>query len=458
MNFRYILILLSFLLFIGYSFADQVDLSLQREVYSGKDTMIVEIFVNEQPIRTISAADISLSRGSIAPILIKEADKHYYAYFNLPDLDDGNYDINVNLLYSINGVLKTLFFAKEFSVVNDLESSITVRPAVVKIDASKAQNYQIYAKNNNNNMIDVGLNEDIAYASLSKDTLFFDSTVERSFFIVVDKNKITSNQTKFIDLDYNGVNFKIPLLIYNFKEISPADKLPENITAQENITKIENETTNLTGSNKSDGGIGNGINLANKEKPLAFMFEDDEIEMIIYKNVFYGGEIEVKNNLDEPLNNIRFNLTGDLSEIIILNTSHVQILDGRGSLKQHLYINVLKNAEKGAYSGLLIASSSEGYYDVISIKITVAKDTIMQKSKSITRKIMGKKKEDNANGEIFNFTNSNKYEKTDVEKKSKTPLLIFLLVTALIVFIFYKLMTRKKPKSFDEYISSIKDR
>ena len=179
---------------------------------------------------------------------------------------------------------------------------------------------------------------------------------------------------------------------------------------------------------------------------------------IIYKNVFYGGEIEVKNNLDEPLNNIRFNLTGDLSEIIILNTSHVQILDGRGSLKQHLYINVLKNAEKGAYSGLLIVSSSEGYYDVISIKITVAKDTIMQKSKSITRKIMGKKKEDNANGEIFNFTNSNKYEKTDVEKKSKTPLLIFLLVTALIVFIFYKLMTRKKPKSFDEYISSIKDR
>ena len=304
MNFRYILILLSFLLFIGYSFADQVDLSLQREVYSGKDTMIVEIFVNEQPIRTISAADISLSRGSIAPILIKEADKHYYAYFNLPDLDDGNYDINVNLLYSINGVLKTLFFAKEFSVVNDLESSITVRPAVVKIDASKAQNYQIYAKNNNNNMLDVGLNEDIAYASLSKDTLFFDSTVERSFFIVVDKNKITSNQTKFIDLDYNGVNFKIPLLIYNFKEISPADKLPENITAQENITKIENETTNLTGSNKSDGGIGNGINLANKEKPLAFMFEDDEIEMIIYKNVFYGGEIEVKKKIKETTKKI----------------------------------------------------------------------------------------------------------------------------------------------------------
>src|SRR3989344_364792 len=113
MGCKHFLMLLLFFIIINNSFADeQAEVSLQKPAYSSKETMLADVLLKDLPVRTISAADLFLSEGKIAPIMVKDTDRHYYFYFDLPELADGNYNIGLNLLYNVNGILKTLNFNK----------------------------------------------------------------------------------------------------------------------------------------------------------------------------------------------------------------------------------------------------------------------------------------------------------------------------------------------------------
>ncbi len=448
MEFKHFLILLLFLTLINSAFAgSQAEISLQKSEYSGKETMLIGVFLDELPVRAMSVADLSLSEGKIAPIIAKGTNGHYYFYFDLPELADGDYKVNLNLLYNVNNILKTVTFSKEFSINNELRS-MSIRPAALKVDAAKSQDYQIYLKNNGNNAIAVSLNEDIDYASLSKAKIIIEKNTQKSFFIIVDKNKITSNATSLVNIDYDGMTFNLPIIITNFKEKTPEITEPINQTLpiKNNETKITNETSNISDFTETK---------ADTTANLSFISETIDIKAAITKNKFIGGPLTLKNYLNRKLTGIRFSISGNASRIIRLNSTFFSEIEANSQITQYVFINERKDAELGVYDGVIQANSNEGHSASIPVEITVNEENLGEIGKSIIDKITKEEETAIKEFEVFNFSAAEKEKKDIATKTSKAPLLIMLLIAAIFAFLFYKFMTRNKPRTFEEYISRL---
>ena len=439
--------LLLFFIIINNSFADeQAEVSLQKPAYSSKETMLADVLLKDLPVRTISAADLFLSEGKIAPIMVKDTDRHYYFYFDLPELADGNYNIGLNLLYNVNGILKTLNFNKEFSIENEL-SSISIRPAVLKIDAAKSENYQIYLKNNKAVLVDVNVQEESEHVSLSKSQIFLEGNAQKSFFAIVDKNKISSNQTTFAKIEHDDIVFDMPLLIFNFKEQTMP--LPENQTMQEITNKTQANLSLANASNES----GPGIIKTNATKRLVFISEEGKIIATITKGKFIGGPLVLKNYWDGKITQIRFNVSGDVDKMIRLNSTFFDEIRPNSQVTQYVFINEANDAEPGIYLGEISASSHEGYSASMPVEITVKAESAVDKGRSIISRITNTEEENMQEFETFNFSEAKATAKATEGKASRMPLLVLLIILAIFLFVFYKLMARKKPRTFEEYIS-----
>jgi len=458
----YLLIFIS-LIFVNSLFAisEPLDIIIQKDSYSSMETMLAEVFVNEQPVNALSTADILLSQGNIAPIMVKDTNSHYYFYFTLPDLEDGDYQVKFNVLYDMNNILKILEFSKGFHISNH-QKSISINPAAIRIDATKSHDYQIYLKNNKDESFDIDAITDADYASLSKSLILMDPKSQRSFFIIVDKNKISSNQTSSIFLNSNDFNLGIPLLIYNFKEKST------DIQEQpgENHLNSLNNTVDAKSNFTNESII---INIANTttyrktnetkkiENPLYFDSENDLIQLDISKNDSFQGYLVLKNDLDYPLNDIKFNLTGNLDKIVRLNITYLEKIGANSSIKQLLYISKLKESNSTLYKGTVLATSFEGYFAVMPIEISIKKEGLLEFGKKTIKQIVSDEEETIYNkNEILDFSIKKTYtNQPDVKKPSRLPLLLFLIIIGIAIFFFYKLMTKKRPRTFDEYVSSL---
>lgn len=462
---RLILLLLILVIFANNSSAlDQLDITLPKYDYSGGETMLIELYFNEMPVRSLNPQDIKLSQGSIAPTIIKDTDKHYYIFFNVPMLDNGYYNININLLYNINNVLSNLNFKREFTIDNAAQS-LSISPAAIRIDATKIHNYQIYLKNNGISDVDISLSEDISYVSLSKSQISMDAESQKSFFITINKNEIISNKTTFVKLSYGNNEFSLPLIVYNFKEktnlalpIEPSANVTQEITNTINES-YQNKTENKTFFNQT-----NNITYANivEIQPLVFIANDTVKIQGLIQNKSRKGMLLLKNNLEKPLIGIRFNITGSLSEIAKLNYTYIDVLAANKTITQYIFINPKLNAKPGVYAGTILANSIEGYSDSVYFELYFEQDTskinIIERAKNTINKAVGRKDEPDEETGLLDFTG----EKTTIkpapkqEKTNKIVLLALLITVALLIFLFYKLMTRKKQVSFDEYVDSLK--
>ena len=456
----------------------QASITSNKNSYSSGETMLLEISLNEQPVREISSSDISISQGSIAPILVKDTSTHYYSYFNLPVLEDGQYESRLKLMYKINNILQELTFAESFSMDN-IQESISISPSVVRVDATKIQDYQVFLKNNNKDIIEVSLSESLGYAELSKSKFQIEKNVQKSFFITIDKTRITSNETGYVSLSYGSSSIALPILVYNFKAKSSVQDLqpqeeplpdepgPTQSTAQQTqqqatLQQQKNTTTQSTNITQQASPAKN-ITLTN---PLSFISIRNTTENTINQLFLrldtddsLSGTMSLKNKAAIELTNITFTLYGNIQSIVRLNETYFGYVPANGYISQYIFINELKKPNSSFYQGNLFANDSMGNYASLPIAIRVDdKSSIIQRSKRNVNRIlnMDDEKKYIESKDILNFTSS-KYDKPKVNKpkRGSWPILVFLLITALLAYIFYRSMKRKKPRKFDDYITSL---
>jgi len=529
------LFFLIFLIFLTSAYAE-VDISLLKQQFLPKDTLQAKITLLKEPLITLSAGDFFIDNKKIPIILTKLAESYYFAYTNL-NLEPGQHNLQIKLLYIENNILKEKTFEQPFMVLDSNVSSITLYPALIKIEQSDLIPYfKIYLTNKGQKdmMLDIETFDDFIYASKNK--IIIPSNDKRYFYLYT----IPSYKFKDTNIILKNPNQEYYLPVFSYKEKPPEQPI-ENNTA---IIKIENKTTIITvEEGTATINIENQTATINLEtqtarilpsttttsqpptivyQPPTYQYQPPPEQQIIQQNqtiqqppaptitftqpliiieekpivtnltrvtrqnrseliqnkikfnvstkslvktIHKKGSIEIfleyTNTFENPLYYITLNLTNNLESIIDIKPDQITKIDPTETKQIHIWINKNKNAEEGEYQGELLIKAREIYQDTFSFLINVIeeKEEIKQKSYEQETPFEGLIESEDPIEDNIILNYSKKWiepkSKKPKESKSKT-LWIVLGVIALMIFIAYKLIQRKKPITYKEYLTSMK--
>lgn len=391
----------------------QIKLSLLKQNYSPGETFQAEIILEKSPVKELTGNDILLNNNKISPILLQINKNHYFVYFNLPYLQQGNHSFSVNLLYNIDNSLKEITETKIFIVDNNTEI-VTIKPGVILINKNeKDPFYKIFVQSQDSFEVSISESEEFIYSS--RDTL---TTSESSyFFLYTITDKITKDKTSLF-LNYDNKSYEIPIFV------------------KEEI--IEEQP----------------------EKTIGFITDLSYLNRTINQDEVISGTITLKNYLNKSLSNIKFSLTGNLKKIIKINETSFDKLDAFQSRDQYLIINQNKNA-LGYYEGNLIATSGNykaefPIYITIKEKETIEEEFIEEPEEFIEEEEEPLEEVTEEEFEISFFNISSEEEIIEEKKVSGIKVYIVVILIIIILLYIYNKIRKKKVKTFDDYLSSIK--
>ena len=333
MNKKYLFFVVLFAL--GNVSAFSLDASL-KDNYSSGETLQADILVFGQLEEDILTGDIGLEcegfTVSVVPSLIKVEENHYYSFFDLGDLNVGNCSFVVkDVLYYEGGFLEQNDFKFDFKLVEVNGSVIHVSPAAFRTTDLTIQNsFDVYLTNNGES-VDVLISTTASFIDLSESSISLRSEDISSFNIYVSPVLIEETEKEEIVLTYDSKEFIIPVWIFYEENFIPVE---------DNITLI-------------DGSL------------IGFVMDVNEINSVLNQSEDTYGYVTIQ-NIGTDLNEITFSLTGNLEEVIGLQTERVNDFNRGDIVKEYFYVNQRKNAESGNYSGALKVE-----YDFKSIEFPI---------------------------------------------------------------------------------------
>jgi len=204
-----------------------------------------------------------------------------------------------------------------FSLVETNSSVISFIPAGFRIDDFDLQsNLRVYLTDLNEEVTNISVESSDAFAEVSDseiswDSLFFDIYLSEFLYDGTPKAEIS--------LGYSGQFFKIPIWIFHDVD----DTLP----VEENDTYVD-------------------------EAKIEFVMDVSEFDVSLSENEDLSGYVTVKNT-GSDLSEVAFSLTGNLGEVIDLQTENLDEFNSGESFKEYLYVNQRKSTALGVYEGTL---------------------------------------------------------------------------------------------------------
>jgi len=393
---KYLLVLV--LLFI-FDFVDgfSLDIVPAKEVYNSGDTFQVDISVNGDLQSEILVQNIELKCPetiSIAPFLLRLTDDHYYSYFDIPsELGNKNCSFVINnLIYLENDFLEQKSFVYNFSL-NDSNNSVYVNPAAVRITNIENQDtFVIQLINNGINTTNFSFSTMQTFFDMSKQSLVLNPGQSGQFYVYMSDFLYNNIGKAEIKIDYNSDYFTIPFFF---------------LIEDEPI--VQNQTIT--------------------ESRLDFVMDVDNFNLSVNYDESTSGFVKFKNYGDD-INNLTFELTNNLEEVLDLQFNILDQIRKDETLKQYIYVNRNKNVIPGNYSGNLKIN-----YDSKSIEFPVyieIKEFFLDNHTLI-------------NNTVKNDTGKPKNEKSTISVWWFVGLFFVILIT--VFFLLYK-KRNKKPTSF----------
>ncbi len=388
-----------------------LNIELNRNVFAPGETVFVTITKNLVLENEINELDFRLIRNttrvSLSISLLKQ-DETYYLYFDIPtNIEEGKYFFqDSNILYTDeNNVFRKITQDVPLEVKKTNSSIIAISPLFVRVlNPDKNPEYTIRLKNNGNLDGTVFITKDSDFIVTDKNLVNVPKLSTQKFNFILKNDLITKN-VALINLKYDDKSYDV--IIFINKEIT---------------------STPIVASKDS----------------IQFIEENKMINLSLY-NETREGPLKFKNFFDQTINNISFELTGNLNQIITLKITKLDSLESNEIVEQYLWINKNKNANSGIYSGNLILKSQDTY---IEFPIYVKINEITPEQNITSNKT-----------EIFepiiktNFTQPPK--KKEGVKLPWTLIILMIVVIIVGILIFY--FKKKKPvkQTFSDYIENI---
>ncbi|MEK6835260.1 MAG: hypothetical protein AABX61_03295 [Nanoarchaeota archaeon] len=388
--------------------AQDVSISLLKNNYNQYETLQAEVMFNLSLSDKITASNFALTdrENRTIPITLfleKISDLHYFAYFDIPEIENNTYRFLVkDVKYLDNNILKKISYYKEFYLHN--QKSISIYPAILN-----NVNRTILKIINHGEKTNITIKAD--EINLSKQFL------------------LENNLNLDLDIPKNINNFNIRLEYLNNKfYLIPVIPYTENITLNESKPlQIPKENILLLNSTFGD------------------YFND---KLILQKNLTREGPFYLENNLDYKIYNIEFILSDNLKDIVRLNLSNIKEVNPKETIKQYIWINENKNPKKLKYSGDIEVRVDQDIIKIIPLEIQFREEY---------------KKEINETKEVIinttknkNITQQNQSKQIpNVEGKNNLGFIVILVVIIIIGILLYFIF--KGPNNKSDYEKFLKD-
>lgn len=293
-----------------------------------------------------------------------------------------------------NDVLETAY-ALYFSFAEDkLKASLSIRPALISLLPETKPTLILSITNKGAASTPVSINLPTG-VSITRSSLTINPKETASVFVDIDSKKITQNSK--ITVNYGDKSYNIPILIAS--------------------GEIKTFTTN----------------------PLRFLTDKSTATFTINPSESKEGSINFKNFGDVRLNNIKLELTGELTRVVSLDKTSFTSIEPNETKSIFARINKNNDALPGFYSGELIINSSEGISNRISLEVNVNTEI-----KPITAGPV--EKTTNLLGEeqilVFNAT----VEEEEEQKSTGGGVLILLIVVILLIVLSLVIWGKIKKK------------
>jgi len=397
---KIIILTLILLLTINIAFAE--DLTILNTNYNPGET--VQAYITDSTITTsqISVLDPNLNSISITPLLIEYKDNNYLTYFNLPTtLEQGTYKL----------ITKSL--EKNFTVSNATKAT-QIKPGIIILTKDKTS-FSIALKNiGETNTVQITSSD--PNISPRKSTLSLNTGETKNLLVDYTYKDITEDST--LTIKYETQTYTIPI-------IYPIEIVEENETV-ENITEevIPEEIIN----------------------PLSFA--TDSVDRTIIFNETFDGFLDVTNNGEENLTDLKFSITGSLSRVMEINKTEISELKGGENFSQYVWVNRNKDKKAGEYSGELILSN-EQYEVKLPVSITIEELEIIEEppEETIVNETIQYNLSELFEGELE--------EETKISATTIIGIVLIILLIAILIIVFRKMQTENKKK-FNKYIEETK--
>lgn len=364
-----------FILFLNGALAADIDINIQRDAYKVGETVIFEVVSNVDLVDPISISQIRLydnlnNRQSIALNFIKINENRYYGYFDVPQVNAGNYSLSLNSVeYFKEGKLKRESFSNNLDVIYGLDNVLSVFPGAYykRIENWEQPWMDFKLKNKGNNSL--SFTPQVSDSFLSYDGGLVQLVPGKEEDIRLESNVKGINQ-KIIGGKFLISGYEIPI-IFEKTVVEEENKTVVNETIV-NKTVVENITItemNFTLNETIPENITVVENVTLSEDSLHFNETFEDINQELSKIDTVEGAISFRNNATVTLYNITIELTNGLEEITKLDKTFVEVLEPGQTDIVGIRINFDHNITRN-YKGELVIKSVEGVEDRMPISLT----------------------------------------------------------------------------------------
>lgn len=392
---RYILLML---LLIPLVYAqDQIILS--KDSYLEKEMFQAEVLMNDIKPYDVSILNSLGYKSSVGINLLKLTKNHFFVFFEVPQLDPGNY------------TLKIKEELKQFQV-NEERIKISISTGAVKYTEEDSPFFKITLINNEVKSQTIGISSSSLSLTPSLNSIILPGKSSKSFNIKLDKQSFNFLTVLSID------DFNLPVWYIMNEEIVPFFEV-----------KVEPEEP------KEEKGLefytksGTKLNYITKEIQESIPI----IDSIIFKNA-----------LNITLNKLKISLTGNLEGIINLGSTEVEVLVPNEEKKLDITVNENRILLEESYSGDLLISS-ENYTFKLPIDFKVVEKAEEPEALTVEETTEELPEEPEVNKTIT--------PEVVEEKLAGKWIYLIILIAVLIIFAYISLRKPKAKKtSFKDFI------
>jgi len=307
---KYFLLLFVLLLGVWNAHGFSVDFNVYEEVYSPGDTFQVEYVFGEGLVSEVLSSNIDLKCNdvdvSVAPLILRLGGDRYVSYFNLPaDIENGTCNFYLkDVIFFEGGVYDQRDFNVSF-LVDYSNSSFYFGPAGVLVSDFDSQDFlDFYLVNNYNQAESFVVSETYDFIDVQDGELLLSSGEEGNFRVYLSEYLYDGSEKVELDISYDGISSKIPIW-FDIDYVS---------------------------DNDNSGVI-------RDEEIINFDMDVDLINVSLNDSNSTYGFVKIVNEGNIDIQNVLFELTGNLEDVCFIQFDSLDILSSGESVKQFVYVN-----------------------------------------------------------------------------------------------------------------------
>jgi hypothetical protein len=433
----------------AFVLADSADMSFSKESYSSKETVWVDIKLDEIPSEDLvksmfSVYDSEGGKLSIVKDLVKVTDDWYYFYFKVPEVENGSLMLEIKDVYFVQGESLVKKIYNGTFLVQNQDVVLSFWPGVSYSTFSVyAPSFNIEFKNQGLDKLDIVLNtseglnipafDEFKLVSGSSRIITVDSSVDPSMNFLLGE----------VFVNYGGADLIIPIILSKVGytgDFTEEVETNNTVDGGENVSVVEPDVVSLPDIGQNDLQF---IIPTYKEIYESFNSIDLEPKSQIWKLKNLGGV---------DFHDISFDISDSLKSIM-----EYEIVEGEDYLStipsnEQIEIEIIvfpDKAELQHYEGSFVVNSAEGIGDVLTFSLNFDVEDFQQNS--------GSNYTQTTNGSVT-YNNPVPID-NDVEDPNfwGWVILVSIILCLIGIVVFAYIKSKPKQRKFEKYLESIKN-